>query len=214
MFKWFQRVLPRTGDFFGMFEAHAATVVAASTALKTLVDDGAARTDQIEQIHRREHEADDIIRAVLRTVRKTFLTPFDRGAIISLIAAMDDAIDEMQAMARAIDLYEIHSFEPEMKQMTTMIADASKLIADALPLMRNISRNGIRIHEMTERVVTLEGEADVVHAAGLKRAFQTFAPGQPMSFIVARETYKHLERIIDALEDVANEIDGIVIDYA
>jgi predicted phosphate transport protein (TIGR00153 family) len=214
MFNWFQRLLPHSGDFFGMFEAHAATLVAASAALKALVADGGARSAQIEEIHRREHEADDIIRDVLRTVRKTFLTPFDRGAITSLIAAMDDAIDEMQSTARAIDLYEIDSFEPEMKQMATMIADASQLLAEALPLMRRVAKNGVQIHALTERVVTLEGEADVVHAAGLKRAFQSYAPDQPMAFIVARETYKHLENIMDALEDVANEIDGIVIDHA
>ena len=35
-----------------------------------------------------------------------------------------------------------------------------------------------------------------------------------MEFIVPREIYKHLERITDALEDVANEIDGIVIDHS
>jgi hypothetical protein len=35
-----------------------------------------------------------------------------------------------------------------------------------------------------------------------------------MQFMVSREIYKHLERITDAFEDVANEIDGIVIDHA
>ena len=125
MFAWFQRVLPRTGDFFGMFEAHAVTLVAASRALKTLVDGGAGRKDHIAEIDRREHEADDIIRQVLRTVRQTFLTPFDRGAITSLIGAMDDAIDEMQDTARAISLYELSTFEPEMRQMVGIIVEAA-----------------------------------------------------------------------------------------
>ena len=213
MFAWFQRLLPRTGDFFGMFEAHAATLVAASTALDKLVDGGTPHKEHIAEIDRREHEADEIIRQVLRTVRKTFLTPFDRGAIRSLIAAMDDAVDEMQSTARAIDLYQLGSFTPEMKQMVGMIAEASALTAEAMPLMRNISTNAGRIHEITEKVVRLEGDADDAHEAGLKKAFQQFST-DPMQFIVAREIYKHLERITDALEDVANEIDGIVIDHA
>jgi uncharacterized protein Yka (UPF0111/DUF47 family) len=150
---------------------------------------------------------------VLTTVRKTFLTPFDRGAITSLIGAMDDAIDEMQDTARAIDLYEITSFEPEMKQMVAIIVQAAGHTAEAIPLLRDISRNGARIHELTEKVVQLESEGDVVHAAGLKKAFQQHSD-KPMQFIVAREIYKHLERITDAFEDVANEIDGIVIDHA
>jgi uncharacterized protein len=213
MFNWFQRLLPRTGDFFGMFEAHAATLVAAADALTELVEARSPAEDHIREIDRREHEADDIIRQVLRSVRQTFLTPFDRGAITSLIAAMDDSIDEMQSTARAIDLYELRKFEREMKQMAGMIAECAQLIAEAIPLLRNISRNGARIHILTEKVVRLEGNADDVHASGLKKAFQEHAD-RPMQFMVAREIYKHLERITDAFEDVANEIDGIVIDHA
>lgn len=212
MFNWFQRLLPRTGDFFGMFEAHAATVVAASEALTRLVDDRTPPEDCITEIHRREHQADEIIREVLRTVRRTFLTPFDRGAITSLIGAMDDAIDEMQATGRAVDVYELRSFEPEMREMAAMIAEAATLTAEAMPLLRDIGRNGPRIHQITERIVRLEGQADDAHAKGLKRAFQESK--EAMKFIVAREIYKHLERITDAFEDVANEIDGIVIDHA
>src|SRR4051794_36225975 len=117
MFNWFQRLLPRTGDFFGMFEAHAATIVAASEALTRLVDDKTPPEDCITEIHRQEHKADDVIREVLTTVRRTFLTPFDRGAITSLIGAMDDAIDEMQATGRAVDVYSMRAFEPEMREM-------------------------------------------------------------------------------------------------
>jgi uncharacterized protein Yka (UPF0111/DUF47 family) len=213
MFAWFQRLLPQRGDFFGMFEAHAATIVGAAEAMTKLVDGGKAHKEYITEIHRREHQADDIIRQVLTTVRRTFLTPFDRGAITSLIGAMDDAIDEMQSTARAIDVYALATFEPEMRAMVVMIAEAAALTAEAMPLLRNISRNGTRIHEITEKMVELEGDADDVHASGLKKAFQELSD-KPMQFIVAREIYKHLERITDAFEDVANEIDGIVIDNA
>lgn len=213
MFAWFQRLLPRTGDFFGMFEAHAATLVAAAEAMTKLVDGGTPAKQHIDEIDRREHEADDIIRDVLRSVRRTFLTPFDRGSITSLIAAMDDAIDEMQATARAINTYDLNRFTPEMKQMVAMIAEAAALTAEAMPLLRDISRKGSRIHEITEKVVRLEGDADDVREAGLKKAFEEQS-GNPMQFIVSREIYKHLERVTDAFEDVANEIDGIVIDHA
>lgn len=213
MFNWFQRLLPKTSDFFGMFEAHAATLVAAANAMTELVDGRPPSKEQIREIDRREHEADDIIRQVLRAVRQTFLTPFDRGAITSLIGSMDDTIDEMQSTARAIDLYELETFEPEMKQMTRMIAEAGNLTAEAIPLLRNISRNGARIHSITEKVVRLEGQVDDVHEKGLKRAFQLHG-NEPMQFIILSEIYQHLERIMDAFEDVANEIDDIVVDHA
>lgn len=212
MFAWFQRLLPKTGNFFELFEAHAVTVVAAADAMARLLQDGSR--DHIREVIEREHDADEIIREVLKTVRQTFLTPFDRGAITSLIGALDDAIDEMQATAQAIDLYDVTEFEPEMKDMAAIIVDAARLTAEALPLLRDVARNAARLHELTERLVRMESHADDLHTAGLKRAFKQVGPEDALRFSVQREIYKHLERIVDAFEDVANQIDGVVIDHA
>jgi hypothetical protein len=214
MFAWFQRLLPRTGNFFELFEAHAASIVAAADALSRMVDGGADTKAHIAEIHRREHDADDVIREVLQTVRRTFLTPFDRGAITGLIAAMDDAVDEMHAAAAAVDLYDLNEFEPEMKEMVALIVSAARLTQEAMPLLRNVARNAAPLHTLTERLVQIEGEADGVHTRGLKRAFEQDAKTNLLGFSVSREIYKHLERIADSFEDVANEIDGIVIDHA
>jgi hypothetical protein len=214
MFAWFQRLLPQRGDFFGMFEAHAAMLVAAAEALEQLGKDHGSTEKCLKTIQDREHVADDVIRDVLTTVRKTFLTPFDRGAITSLIGAMDDAIDEMLAAARAIDLYELQQLRSEMRDIIGLISEAARVTNEAIPLLRDVSRNGAKLHQLTERLVRLEGKADDVHAAGLKRAFRESAKQDPLQFAVTREILRHLERVTDAFEDVANQIDGIVIDHA
>ena len=214
MFAFFQRLLPQRGDFFGMFDAHSATLVGAAAALQSLADSDGASTDAfLREIRDHEHRADDVIREVLTAVRKTFLTPFDRGAITSLINAMDDAIDEMLASARAIDLYELRELRPEMKEIVAIISRAAAVTAEAVPLLRDVSGNAVRLHELTGQLVSLEGDADDVHAAGLKNAFQS-ARSDPLGFAVAREVFKHLERVTDSFEDGANQIDGIVIDHA
>jgi predicted phosphate transport protein (TIGR00153 family) len=214
MFAWFQRLLPRQGNFFELFEAHATSIVAAADALGRMVEGGPETNRHIAEIHEREHDADDVIREVLTTVRRTFLTPFDRGAITSLIGAMDDAVDEMHAAAAAVELYDLTAFEPEMKEMVGVIVSAARLTAEAMPLLRDVARNAPALHKLTERLVQLEGEADGIHTRGLKAAFERDARTNTLGFIVAREIYKHLERIADSFEDVANEIDGIVIDHA
>ncbi len=214
MFAWFQRLLPKTGGFFELFEAHAVALVGAADATGRLFQGGGKTAEHIREIHEREHDADEIIRETLRTVRETFLTPFDRSAITALIGAMDDALDEMQAAASAVELYEITEFSAEMKDMAGVIVDAGRLVAEAMPLLRDVGRNGTRLHELTERLVRIEGHADEVHAAGLKQAFQAHKNGDAIQFVVQREIYKHLERITDAFEDVANVIDGIVIDHS
>jgi predicted phosphate transport protein (TIGR00153 family) len=214
MFAWFQRLLPKTGDFFGMFEAHSAMLVRSAQSLKELAAGGKSTEELLKAIQDDEHVADDVIRDVLTTVRKTFLTPFDRGAITSLIGAMDDAIDEMLAAARAMDLYEVQQLRREMIDIVNLIHEAAGVTAEAIPLLRNVSGNSTQLHKLTERLVRLEGMADDVHAAGLKRAFREIARKDPLEFAVTREILRHLERVTDAFEDVANQIDGIVIDHA
>ena len=213
MFAWFQSLLPRKSDFFGMFEAHAATLVKAAEALKLLSADGVSTGEVLQLIRDQEHEADEVIRNVLVEVRKTFLTPFDRSAITALIVSLDDTIDEMLAAARAIDLYGLQELRPEMELMVDLIKQSADITAKCMPLLRKVSANGVKLHEMTGTIVGLEGQADEIHAQGLKRAFAS-APQSPLQFAVAREVFKNLEKVMDAFEDVANEIDGIVIDHA
>lgn len=214
MFAWFQRLLPRSGNFFELFEAHAATVLAAAEATARVIEGGSASAEHIREVIEREHDADEITREVLHEVRRTFLTPFDRGAITSLIGALDDTVDEMQAAVQAIDLYGVSAFSPQMRDMAAIAVDAARLTAEAMPLLRDVARNGKRLHELTERLVRMEGHADTIHTAGLRQALTDHGASDTLRFMIEREIYKHLERIVDAFEDVADQIDGIVIDHA
>lgn len=214
MFGWFQALLPRQGNFFELFEAHAKTLTAGADALVLLLRGGPERAAAIKTIIDREHDADDITREVLMTVRRTFLTPFDRGAITDLIGKMDDAIDQMNATANTIEMYGVTEFEPQMLEIATMIAEAARVTVDAVGLLREVGRNAGRLHDLTERLVKLEGQADLVHNAGIIALYNASGDAHPMKFIVGREIYSHLERGIDRFEDVANEIQGLVIDHA
>ena len=215
MFGWFRRLIPQSGDFFALFERHAAACEAAAVALEQLTRAEGDRDKCIAVIRNEEHAADEIIREVLHEVRQTCLTPFDRTAITGLIGAMDDTIDEIQSCASAIELYQYRNFEPEMKTMAGEALNAVKLIVEALPLLRDVSRNGHRLHELTARIVALEGQVDVIHTHGLQASYaKAKADGDTLGYIVAREIYKHLERVADAFEDVANHIDGLVIEHS
>jgi predicted phosphate transport protein (TIGR00153 family) len=215
MLGWFQSLMPKQGRFFEQFEAHAATLVAGADALARLLhgsgEGGTAA--QIAEIVRREHEADDITRDVLQDVRRVFVTPFDRSAIIALVGVMDDAIDQMNGTAGSIQLYEVTRFEAGMRDMSGIIVEAARLTAEAVPLLRSVGTNAQRLHELTARIIQIEGHADDIHDAGLRTLFKANETN-PMAFIIGREIYSHLERVVDRFEDVANEIQGLVIDHA
>ena len=214
MLRWFQALMPKQGRFFDQFEEHAATLVGGADALARLLQGGPDIATHVREIRDREHEADDVIRAVLQDVRRILITPFDRTAITGLIGAMDDAIDQMNATAKAITLYEVTEFEPQMRDMSGIIVEAARITSEMMPLLRSIGDNSSRILELTERLVQIEGHADEIHDAGLKALFRMSGEDRPMTFIVCREIYSNLERVVDRFEDVANEVQGLVLDHA
>lgn len=212
-FKAFRRVMPEEPGFFELFEQHADTIVRGSKTLSALLNGSETVVTSAQRIQNIEHEADGITRRVLLDVRRCFVTPFDRSSISDLISSMDDAVDEMLKTAKSITLYRVADFTVDMKAMATIIETASALLKDAIPLLKNVGKNAAALDEITGKIVALEGEADFVHETGLSHLFDSHQDDF-MGFVVNREIFSHLERVMDRLEDVANDISGIVIDHA
>lgn len=215
MLGWFHALMPREERFFDLFAAHSRTLTAGAEALAALLESPASEVARHSQtINERESEADAITRDVLIAVRRTFITPIDRGDIQILITAMDDAIDQMQKTAKSITLYEVGEFPPQMKGMGACVVEAAKLVSEAIPLLRNIGRDATRIAAIAEDITKIEGRADDLHEDGLRILFQTHrASGDVMGFAVGRIIYEHLEGVVDRFDDIANEINAIVIEH-
>ena len=215
MLGWFQALLPKEQSFFDLFEQHARIVVSGAEALRDLLKGG----DQVEHCRERilvlENEADEIARQVLTAVRRTFITPFDRTDIQDLIGSLDDAIDQMNKTAKTITLFEVRKFEPQMQQMGELGLEASALVLEAMPLLRAIGKNAGRLSTLTEQIVRIEERSDQLHDDGRKALF--LASRDPatgnMNFMIGTEVYDHLEKVVDRLEDVANEVNALVIDH-
>lgn len=210
---WFHALLPKQGRFFELFDAHATALVAGAEALALLLKGGPGMDEHIREIVRREHEADDITHEVLLDVRRIFVTPFDRSAITGLIGVMDDAIDQMEGVASSVAMYELTEFPQAMRDISGIIVEAARVTAEAVALLRALAPNAQRLHELTVRLVQLEGHSDKLYEVGLKAAFKA-ADGDAMGFLVQRELYGALKRAVDRFADVANEIQGVAIDHA
>ena len=117
MLGWFQALMPKEERFFELFTRHSRILVEGAEALRGLLEGGERVEHHCNEIVRLEHDADEITREVLLAVRRTFITPFDRGDIRDLIASMDDAIDQMHQTAKAIRLFEVDRFAPPMREM-------------------------------------------------------------------------------------------------
>ena len=214
MLRWFRAFLPKEERFFDLFARHAKAVEQGALALQGMLQGGEETVVYCQRVHQFENEADNITREVLTAVRRTFITPFDRGDIKNLITAMDNAIDQMEQTSKAVVLFEVTSFEPPMREMGGLLVECAGLVCRALPLLQSIGQNVAAITLITEELTKLEGRVDDLQDIGLKELFLKHRNANTMDYIVGAEIYDHLEKVADRFDDVANEINSIVIEQA
>jgi uncharacterized protein len=212
MLRWFNALMPREERFFELFARHSETVAAGAKALREMLEGGDAVARNYKTVMDREQDADNITREVLIAVRRTFITPFDRGDIKDLITSMDNAIDQMQKTAKTIMLFDQRSFTSQQKQMGDAIVTAAGLVQEATPLLSSINTNSVRISQISEQISQIEGQADDLHDIGLQELYRANQPSNSMAFFIGIEVYDHLEKVVDRFDDVANEIHGIMLE--
>ena len=213
MLRWFHALMPKEGRFFELLAQHSKIVVAGAEALRAMLEGGDTIPRDFKTVMDREQDADNITRDVLMLVRRTFITPFDRGDITDLITSMDNAIDQMQKTAKTIMLFDVRAFTPQMREMADTIVQCARLVEEAIPLLRSISPEATRLSAIAERLSQLEGQADELHDAGLKALYQAQGRSDALAFFIGNEIYDHLEKVVDRFDDVGNRIHGIVIEH-
>ena len=154
MLRLFRYFLPKEERFFDLFARHAQTVVQGALALQGMLRGGEETPVFCQRVNQFENDADSITREALTAVRRTFITPFDRGDIKNLITSMDDAIDQMQQTAKAVILFEVRNFEPPMREIGTLLVECANLVGRALPVSERLA----------EDVLSLPVHADLTDA--------------------------------------------------
>jgi len=213
MLQWFQRLMPRQNVFFPAFERHAAVIVKAALALREMIVDGGQLKLRFQEVLALENEADSIAHEVLLSLRTTFITPFDREDIQSLITSMDDSVDQCKRTAKAITLFEVTTFEPEMRKMADAIVECAELVHRAVRMLSDVASNAAELNDIGLQISRIEGSADDMYDRGLELLYQKVKGGDAIEFIRGSEIYKHLEDTVDSLDDVGDEIEGIVIEH-
>jgi predicted phosphate transport protein (TIGR00153 family) len=205
--------MPREERFFELFARHSRTVLAGAEELQSMLRGGESMGVHYDAVLAREEEADEITREVVLAVRRTFITPFDRGDIQALISAMDDSIDQMKKTAKSIALFKIPAFTPDMQSMSDSIVGCARLLDEAVPLLSSINTHSGRISSICEAIKEIEGTADDVHDNGVRALYESCLPGDAMRYLAGNEVFDHLEKVVDCFDDVANVINSIVVEH-
>lgn len=205
----FGRLMPREGRFFELFNEHAGQVVQGSRELAVLVasgDDLERRAYNIESIEKR---ADKIAQSTIELLHKTFITPLDRDDIHQLISKMDDILDLIEDAAQLIFIYDIRVVTDEEKKLADICVMCTEKVQTAVGMLSNMN-NAAAILAVCVDIDKLESEADHVMRAAMAKLFRDEPDVRQV--IKLRAVYQTLEAVTDSCEDVANIIEGIVLE--
>ena len=201
-------LLPRDTVFFDLFEAIARHVVSAAEQLNQLARKFPDITAEIQRIREHEHAADELSHQALLRLDKTFITPFDREDIHTLVGRLDDIIDSIDALAKRFPLFHVKNMEPAFVQQTEVLVDASLAVSEAVLRLRK-SR---KLSDLSDKLIEIhdkESLGDDNHHAAMSRLFE--GDISPLEVMKWKEIYDYLENAIDCCEDVGNTLERIVL---
>jgi predicted phosphate transport protein (TIGR00153 family) len=203
------RLLPHDASFFSLFEAQGKKTVEGCKAFQQMILDPTALEGKAQRVKAIEHECDEITHAVVEALHKTFITPIDRNEIYRLITKMDDIMDLVEAAAERLALYELRTMTKEAADLAACLVDSAEHVLGAVSGIRNLHKpNGILEHCV--EINRLENAADSMLRGALARLFRE--EKDPIAVIKWKEIYETLEAATDSCEDVANVIEGVVLE--
>jgi predicted phosphate transport protein (TIGR00153 family) len=205
----FGRFMPKEGHFFELFNDHAEQIVLGSRELVALMvagDDIQRRAYAIETIEKR---ADRITQTTIELLHKTFITPLDRDEIHQLITRMDDILDLMEDVSQSIFLYDVKQLTAEAQKLAEVCVLCAEQVRQAVGHLSNMD-NAAVILKACEEIDRLESEADHIMRAAMAKLFRDEPDVRQV--IKLKAIYELLETVTDRCEDVANIIEGIVLE--
>jgi len=201
------RLLPREEKFYHLFLKQVEIISEASRLLLEGVRGGKARlAGAATEINVLEHRGDEVIHELFTRLNQTFITPIDPEDIHNLSAALDNVLDGVEDTAHRLVSYRIDPVPPAMVKLSEIVASCAKALKAAFEALEN---NG-PIMEHCIEINRLENVADNILRSALARLFKE--EKDPIAVIKWKEIYETLESATDRCEDVANIIEGVVLE--
>lgn len=203
------KFMPRGGRFFENFVAHADLIVAGAREMNALIADVGNLELRTKNIERLERQADEITHQTVAMLHHTFITPLDRDEIHQLITGMDDILDLMEDVAQCLFLYDITELTEEARKLGDICVACTERVHEAVGMLSNMKK-GEQILVICNDIDRLESEADYVMRAAMAKLFRE--EPNVKQLIKLKEIYQLLEAVTDRCEDVANLVEGIVLE--
>ncbi len=201
-------LLPKDTVFFDLFEGLSRHGVTAAEHLRQMCKSFPNIEPHLQRIRIEEHAADELAHQALDRLDRTFITPFDREDIHTLVGGLDDIIDGIDALAKRFPLFHVKSMEPLFEQQADILVQATAAVSEAVHRLRK-SR---KLSELSDKLIEIhhkESIGDDNHHAALSRLFSGNVDA--LEVMKWKDLYDYIENAIDGCEDVGNTLERIVL---
>jgi uncharacterized protein len=202
------RLFPREEAFFDLFVQDAANVLAGAQRLEAMVEDYTDIGQAHEELSALEHRGDQVSRELGEALNQSFVTPFDREDIHSLISGLDDILDLIEEVAEAFVLFRVAAPTDPARAQVAIIVAQCQLLHDGLVGLRGFK--GLNGH--WAEIHRLENDGDRIGRDAIAGLFSNGI--DPVELVKWKSIYDLLEECIDACDHVAKVLDRIVVKHA
>jgi len=201
-------LLPKDTVFYDLFEGMSNHVVSCTEHLRRAAIDFPAIDAHVARIRAEERTSDDLAHRALERLDRTFITPFDREDIHTLVGELDDIVDTVDALAKRFALYHVKAMEAPFVQQSEVLVQAALALRDAVHRLRK-SRKLSQLSDRIIEVHRLENIGDENNHAAISGLFGQCT--DPLHVMKWKEFYDMIEGAIDGCEDVCNTLERIVL---
>jgi predicted phosphate transport protein (TIGR00153 family) len=203
------KFIPREERFFELFNSAADNVVQGAGLLLELVTHPERAETLRRQIEEVEHEGDITTHEIADRLNRTFVTPFDHEDIHELAGRLDDVLDDIEATADRMYLYEAGPPSEEMILLVKVLAEATAVVQKAVHGLQDL-KNTRRILDYCIEIHRLENVGDEDSRLALAKLFRG---SDAIHALKWKEIYDHVEDALDKCEDVASIVESIVVKH-
>jgi len=204
-------IFPKETNFFDMFDKLAAIAVEASNYFYDIASKGVYNEDVVSKMQDIEHRGDQITHAIIDSLNKTFITPFDREDIHALANELDSIIDMLNTMTNRMRVYRINGVNNDLVEFAEVLKKSTATVELAVKALRD-TKNLMSAREHCIEINRLENVGDRMRDAILGKLFDNVT--DPIYLIKWKEIIIDAETALDICEDVANVIESIIVKWA
>jgi predicted phosphate transport protein (TIGR00153 family) len=155
-----------------------------------------------------EREGDAITRAVVDRLNTSFVTPFDREDIHRLAEELDDCVDDMLAVAQRLELSSLSAVPQELLEQGKLLVELADEAAELMSRLESMRDMGPHL----EAIDRLESEGDRVFNQAMARLLS--GEFEALDVIRWKDLIEAMEAAMNAIEDVSDVVEGIVLKHS